>query len=154
MIDKNFEFSNYLKELRISRKMTLVELAEKAGTSNSYLSQLENMRRNPPKPEMLKNIANALGNNDELEAKDIYRNLMKKAGYVDPVIELTKDSKLFKEILAKVEADRTIELDKLYHYNPDDPLAFKFSLNNETLDDYEISALQLLLKGILADRLD
>jgi hypothetical protein len=103
---------------------------------------------------MLKNIANALGNNDELEAKDIYRNLMKKAGYVDPVIELTKDSKLFKEILAKVEAERTIELDKLYHYNPEDPLAFKFSLNNEALDDYEILALQLLLKGILADRLD
>ena len=39
-------------------------------------------------------------------------------------------------------------------YNPEDPLAFKFSLNNEALDDYEILALQLLLKGILADRLD
>ena len=51
MNSKNYDFANYLKEVRKNKKITLVDLAKIAGTSNSYLSQLENAKRNPPKPD-------------------------------------------------------------------------------------------------------
>jgi transcriptional regulator with XRE-family HTH domain len=81
MDSKNYDFANYLKQIRTSKKITLVELANAAGTSNSYLSQLENSKRNPPKPELLKNIAKGLSLNNPAEEKEIYNQLAKKAGY-------------------------------------------------------------------------
>lgn len=54
MDSKNYEFANYLKEVRTSRKITLVDLAKIAGTSNSYLSQLENAKRKPSETGLIK----------------------------------------------------------------------------------------------------
>lgn len=80
MTDK-ISFSKYLKDTRKDKKMTLKELASKADTSDSYLSQLENNRRNPPKPKLLKAIANALSDEDKKEATFIYGKLSILAGY-------------------------------------------------------------------------
>jgi transcriptional regulator with XRE-family HTH domain len=79
---KNYDFANFLKQIRTSKKITLVELADAAGTSNSYLSQLENSKRNPPKPNMIKKIAHGLSLSDPVEEKRIYNALMEKAGYI------------------------------------------------------------------------
>lgn len=149
--DKNYDFSNYLKEMRSSKKMTLVELAKKAGTSNSYLSQIENMKRNPPKPDMLKNIAAALSNGDENEAKIIYDALMEKAGNVLRVPVFDENSKLFKDIRASIEADKIkVVLDEILNYDPLSIKKIEVILKDEPLIHEEILALQLLLKGILS----
>lgn len=151
MNDKNYDFSNYLKEMRSSKKMTLVELAKKAGTSNSYLSQIENMKRNPPKPDMLKNIAAALSNGDENEAKIIYDALMEKAGNVLRVPVFDENSKLFKDIRASIEADKIkVVLDEILNYDPLSIKKIEVILKDEPLIHEEILALQLLLKGILS----
>ena len=80
LIRESYDFSNYLKSMRKDRMLTLKELADKSGTSDLYLSQLENGRRNPPKPKMLKSIANSLSNDFE-EAISIYKKLSELAGY-------------------------------------------------------------------------
>lgn len=74
------DFSEKLKSLRKEKKLTLKELASLSDTSDSYLSQLENSRRNPPKPELLKKIAKGLSNTKEDEAV-IYAQLTVDAGY-------------------------------------------------------------------------
>lgn len=80
-MEENKPFSVTLRELRKMKKLTLVELANRANTSNSYLSQLENEKRNPPKPELIKNIAIGLSGNDKHEESTFYDMLMKSAGY-------------------------------------------------------------------------
>jgi len=80
-VEENKPFSVTLRELRKMKKLTLVELAKRANTSNSYLSQLENEKRNPPKPELIKNIAIGLSGNDKNEESIFYDMLMKSAGY-------------------------------------------------------------------------
>ncbi|PRY81001.1 helix-turn-helix domain-containing protein [Alkalibacterium olivapovliticus] len=80
-MEENKPFSVTLRELRKMKKLTLVELAKRANTSNSYLSQLENEKRNPPKPELIKNIAIGLSGNDKHEESTFYDMLMKSAGY-------------------------------------------------------------------------
>lgn len=73
-------FSEKLKSLRKEKKLTLKELASLSGTSDSYLSQLENGKRNPPKPELLKKISKGLSNSKKDEAL-IYAQLTVAAGY-------------------------------------------------------------------------
>lgn len=152
MNEKNHEFSFYLKSIRKGRKMTLVELADKAGTSNSYLSQLENMKRNPPKPDLLKKLASALSNGDEDTSKELYDNLMEKAGYSINIPLPDENSRLHKDLVARLEADkRKIELDEILNYNPLSLSELEVLLNQENLDHEEILAIQLLLKGIVAN---
>lgn len=50
-----------LNELRKSKKLTLDQLAEKAGMSKSYLWELENRESQRPSAEKLTAIADALG---------------------------------------------------------------------------------------------
>jgi transcriptional regulator with XRE-family HTH domain len=58
---ENLGFGLYLKSLRKEKHFTLKELAEKSGTSDSYLSQVETGKRNPPKPSFLEKLSNAIG---------------------------------------------------------------------------------------------
>lgn len=75
-------FSLTLRKIRKEHKLTLRKLAETSETSHSYLSQLENNRVNPPKPEMIRKIANGLAGNDEAENSKIYNELMNASGYI------------------------------------------------------------------------
>lgn len=77
------DFSRCLNDMRKDKKMTLKELASKANTSDSYLSQLENGRRNPPKPQLLKAIADALSDGDGEERNRVYSELSLRAGYIE-----------------------------------------------------------------------
>lgn len=69
------EFGEYLKELRTRQNLALRDVSEKTGMSYSYLAQIENGKRNPPGPELMKKLA------------PLYRvpvaELMKAAGYLE-----------------------------------------------------------------------
>lgn len=67
------EFGKHLKAARENKKMTLEVLGTKVNLSKSYLSHIENGRREPPSPEILRKLAEALGIS--------YEELMIKAGY-------------------------------------------------------------------------
>lgn len=84
------EFGRYLKHLRKKRRLTLQQLAEEAKVSHSYLSQIENGKKdNFPSSEVLINLAKPLG--------VFYGNLLKEAGYLidtnidDPNEELIEE---------------------------------------------------------------
>jgi transcriptional regulator with XRE-family HTH domain len=66
---------DYLKEQRVSAKLSLRQLAEQAGVSNPYLSQIERGLRRPS-AEVLQQIAKAL----RISAEQLYI----RAGIVDP----------------------------------------------------------------------
>lgn len=78
---ENVEFGKYLKKIREEKRLSIRKLADMAGVSSSYLSQLENSRRNPPKPDLLRNLAFAMSFLDDQEFKDLYKNFMIYSGY-------------------------------------------------------------------------
>lgn len=67
-------FSEYLRVLRISRKMSLRDVESSCGVSNAYLSQVEQGKVNKPSPQTLHKLADAYG--------VAYDELMAKAGYI------------------------------------------------------------------------
>ena len=72
----NQPFGTYLRELRRARRLTLREVEERSGVSNSYLSQVENGRILQPSPHVLQKLG---------EAYDVpYEHLMARAGYIRP----------------------------------------------------------------------
>lgn len=58
-------FGECLYEMRQKLGLSQAALAEKAAISTGYLSELENCRRNPPKPRVTNQLALALGLNRE-----------------------------------------------------------------------------------------
>jgi transcriptional regulator with XRE-family HTH domain len=58
--EKAPEFGQYLKELRIAKGLTLIELGKLIDLSNPYLSQIENGKRGIPAPDLLEKLAIAL----------------------------------------------------------------------------------------------
>lgn len=66
------EIGSYLRNLRKMRGLTLVQLQEKSGVSNSYISQIENGQFQPS-PDILKKLSVPL----EISVFD----LLKEAGY-------------------------------------------------------------------------
>ncbi|WP_191566455.1 helix-turn-helix domain-containing protein [Metabacillus idriensis] len=70
------KFINYIKDKRTTKGLSTYKLAALVGVSQSYLSQLENGRKDkPPSPEIIKKLSNAL----EID----YFELMRLAGYMD-----------------------------------------------------------------------
>jgi transcriptional regulator with XRE-family HTH domain len=57
MGEKALQFGQFLKELRIAKGLTLIELGERIHLSNPYLSQIENGKRGIPTPELLEKLA-------------------------------------------------------------------------------------------------
>lgn len=83
------EFACYLRQLREQRGLTLREVGRRTGISNAYLSLLERGFRNPPRPDILRKLAESYG----IPTID----LMRKAGYVVETDEyLSEDAKLEK----------------------------------------------------------
>jgi len=58
-------FSEYVRTLRISRNIGQRELARMVGISPSYINDIENNKRNPPRKEVIKKISDALEANLE-----------------------------------------------------------------------------------------
>lgn len=78
-----------LKNIRKSKKITQLSLANLAGVSRTYLSDVENNRYKPSIP-FIKSVSNGLANGDELVYKEIYNCLMNAIGYVDKQTPLEK----------------------------------------------------------------
>jgi len=68
-------FGKYLKDLRNNQKLSLRDVEAKGGISASYLAQIEQGRRRPPGPDILKRLA---------PVYDVpVRDLLKAAGYLE-----------------------------------------------------------------------
>ncbi|OES45388.1 helix-turn-helix domain-containing protein [Domibacillus iocasae] len=91
------KFINYIKDKRTAKGLSTYKLADLVGVSQSYLSQLENGRKDkPPSPEIIKKLSNAL----EVD----YFELMRLAGYMD-TINFRTDSNDFDGFLPKRAAE-------------------------------------------------
>lgn len=68
-------FGKELRRLRTSKAMTINDLSDKSSVSSSYISQIENGKRDTPQPDTIKKIALGL---------DVdYFSLMRIAGHMD-----------------------------------------------------------------------
>ncbi|MEW9051894.1 MAG: helix-turn-helix transcriptional regulator [Neobacillus sp.] len=67
-------FGQYIKNVRTRKELSLKELSKRSGISHPYISQIENGKRNIPKPEMIKRLSKGLGIN--------YYELLSEAGYL------------------------------------------------------------------------
>ncbi len=69
------DFGQYLKTLRQEHSLSLRDVGAKASISISYLAQIEQGRRRPPGPDILKRLA---------PVYDVpVRDLLKAAGYLE-----------------------------------------------------------------------
>lgn len=76
-METNNDLGEYLKHLREQKEYSVNQLALKSGISNAQISRIETGKRKSPKPETLRNLAEAL---------DVpYGDLMTRAGYTDKV---------------------------------------------------------------------
>lgn len=72
---ENPSFGKYLKQLREQKEVSINQLAEAAGISNSQISRIENGLRGVPKPATIRKLADALS--------VPYAEMMKQAGYLE-----------------------------------------------------------------------
>lgn len=75
----------YLRNVRITRRMTLREVQDASEVSNAYLSQLENEKITKPSPHILHKLASVYN--------VPYETLMEKAGYISRAEEGTEAKK-------------------------------------------------------------
>ena len=73
------KFGEFLKEMRKKNELSQKELGELAGFSNAEISRIESGDRQKPSPALLKAIAPHLN--------VPYEELLKKAGYLEEVID-------------------------------------------------------------------
>lgn len=74
------EFGAKLKEIRKKKKLTLLDLKERTGYSDSYLSQIENGYKALPKPALIRKLSVGLGIS--------HSYLMKLAGYSESYLDV------------------------------------------------------------------
>jgi len=74
-MSKNNFFGEEIKRIRNAKKMTINELSEKSSVSSSYISQIENGKRDTPTPDLIKKLSYGLSTD--------YYNLMRIAGYLN-----------------------------------------------------------------------
>ena len=68
--------AQYLRALRVAKRLTLRQVEESAGVSNAYLSQMEQGKMTQPSPHILQKLAQFYG--------IAYEELFEKAGYLAP----------------------------------------------------------------------
>ncbi|MFW3654577.1 helix-turn-helix domain-containing protein [Vagococcus fluvialis] len=160
--------SDTLKEIRIDKKMTMIELSKYSGASQSYISQLENGKRKPT-VEALRNIAKGLSFNGEdynKDEEDRYFNQLEKAMDDDQLQELIlssddivnrfnlKDSneqRVLLEAIKKNTNDYFVPLEGIYLNDPNKE--FCFTIAGEPLNEEETQMLKTLIIGIKSLRI-
>ncbi|PZE20114.1 helix-turn-helix domain-containing protein [Paenibacillus xerothermodurans] len=92
------QFGMYLKKAREQKGMSVNHLAAASGISNAQISRIENGVRGIPKPETIRRLAEALGED--------YGGMMEKAGHISeehkqqiPEWATHKDKRDFKKML-------------------------------------------------------
>lgn len=80
------ELGSYLRELRTRKDLTLRDVEEQSGASGSYLSQVEQGKRQPS-ADLLRKIAPTYGAS--------VRELLTKAGYLDePEVKMSDQERI------------------------------------------------------------
>ncbi|MDV2988779.1 helix-turn-helix transcriptional regulator [Dehalogenimonas sp. THU2] len=69
------DFGTYVRQLRKKQGLSLRTVSQQTGISYSYLSQIEQGRRNPPGPDLMKRLASVY----QVTQKD----LLRAAGYLE-----------------------------------------------------------------------
>ena len=89
-------FGQFLKSLRERQRMSLRDVEKECGVSNAYIAQIEKGGRPPPRPDILKKLAQAY--------KVTVRELLMRAGYFDdPEVTATEEERIeaaFQYVLA------------------------------------------------------
>lgn len=96
-------FGRYLKRAREKKGLSIRRLANIAGVSGAYLSQIETGTREAPSPHILRRLAPVLGVS--------YEELMIAAGHLDPDIKFAASSNVGRpgfEKLSQKELEQTI----------------------------------------------
>ncbi|NRG29409.1 helix-turn-helix transcriptional regulator [Bacillus circulans] len=147
---KNKFFGEELKRIRKSKKMTINELSEKSSVSSSYISQIENGKRDTPTPELIKKLAHGLSID--------YYHLMRIAGYLNPdednfitLEQLIKEVPNEEKINDMIEHKKKIKSEKKVN-SAEDSKFYRFlnerleinydGLNQEELDNHFKSFLE------------
>ncbi len=91
MDEKHSEIGSFIRNQRVQASMSLRKLADKAGISNPYLSQIERGLRKPS-AEILKSLARALS----LQAESLYL----RAGLLDKTVSGS--------VIGAIEADERL----------------------------------------------
>ena len=121
------EFGEFLKDIRKKdKKMTMRELERRSGISQAYISQIENGKRQIPKPITLEKLAKGLN--------VPYEDLMIAAGYMEEPLSINDMMDNFKS-----------KTNGKYHLNE----TYPFDLNNFFIDDdYKLETRQSTIKLI------
>ncbi|WIF95094.1 helix-turn-helix domain-containing protein [Caminicella sporogenes] len=137
-------FGAYIKNLRKEKGLSQRRLAEMAKVSNTEISRIESGERQKPSPLILKAIAPHLGVS--------YSELMKKAGYLEEVIE----HKCYFESVFRDENGKVIDIEQrakeMYQKDSDwANLAYRVSTSELTEDEMELikAQTQALLEQFL-----
>lgn len=127
-------FGEFVRELRKSKRLTLVQLAEKTGLSQPYLSQIENNKRGMPSQEIIENLSKAL----EVD----YLTLLKEAGYLRVV--KTGYYEEFKDILEE-EKELVRNKDILHQLKNNERVYY----NNQILSNEDRNRVLTVLEALL-----
>lgn len=90
MQSKVTELSDFIKELRLTKGLSLRQVEKKTGISNAYLSQLENSKIEKPSPHILHKLAKIYDAS--------YETLMKLAGYIKKKDDENLDEKIINNV--------------------------------------------------------
>lgn len=101
------ELRTYLKSLRKEKGLTLEQLEEKLGYSNSYLSQIETGRKKKPSFEFLMKAASFFNVS--------YEDLLNKAGYIGGI---------------QVDAEKMLTSEKVANWNRDNAILLGIIMSN------------------------
>src|SRR5690625_2910325 len=147
------DFGKYLRNLRKSKGLTLMQLEELSKVSNSYLSQIENGKFEPSN-DIIRKLSKAL--------EVSYSSLLAKAGYISESfdvlmkektdknwanIPLPKNIKILENDITEIKEikDPYMIFDLYYIFY----LGFNIRYKNEKLSDVEIEKVKVMLKTLL-----
>ena len=162
-------FGDELKKIRVEFDVTMVQLQKHSGISQSYISQLENGKRQPTE-DAINSLVRGLAFSDtgyigtikEKQLKERLLDAQNKDRLASVSLtsqELAKklsisadDLDNFYDILSKsIEKsanERFVALEEAYYVNP----KIHFTVSGEPLSDVEQEALKIFVKGIKSNR--
>jgi len=134
------ELGKYIEDMRNRKQLSQRQLAEKAGISHTEVWRIESGERKNPSPAVLKSLSPHLG--------VPYEELMKKAGYMEEVIE----HKGFLETIYRDEENKVVDILRRARdmYENDSGwanLAYRVSASN--LSETEMELIKVQTKALL-----
>jgi HTH-type transcriptional regulator, competence development regulator len=146
------QLGEYLRKQRKKKGLTLVELSEKSGVSQPYLSQIENGKGGIPSPEILFKLTKPLGLT--------HAHLMIKAGHIqlgpfdheDDILETDYEAEMrekeYQESIAKIKEMAALKKDLSYFLQQPD-----ITYHGHPLTDQDKQLITAYLEALFKDRI-